>query len=99
MINISRSLCKYISSFIILNNLDLCLASAIYFLLLYKKVEDSGGSWKITSTLNTLNIRLYHYVWRFLGSFKLLGNFYILTNLLRNKKLSIKKSIRHVISS
>jgi len=43
MINTSRSLCKHILFFIILDNSDLCLASAIYFSLLYKKVEDSGG--------------------------------------------------------
>jgi len=38
MINTSRSLCKHILFFIILDNSDLCLASAIYFSLLYKKV-------------------------------------------------------------
>jgi len=43
MINTSRNLCKYILLFIILDNSYFGLASAIYFLLLYKKVEVGGG--------------------------------------------------------
>jgi len=42
MINTSRNLCKYILLLIILDNSYFSLAPAIYFLLLYKKVEVSG---------------------------------------------------------
>ena len=51
------------------------MIAAYYFLIVYKKVEDSGGQWRLTSTTNHLYIKRLYYEWRIFPYFQTFGIF------------------------
>ena len=78
------------------------MVPACYFLIVYKKVEDSGGPWRLSSTINHLYIKRLYYEWRIFLYFQTFGIFLFFSYYTCNKIYTYIQNyislLRHLLS-